>query len=162
MNITKLAIYKKMFGGGGGGNEMLDALIDGSITEIKSNVTTIRNYALYGCANLRIADFSSLQSIKGQAIGNCGSLIALILRADAICTIDYSPSMSFSGCTHLISTKDGYVYVPRAWLSDEDETRDYRRATNWTTLAAQFRVLEDYTVDGTITGELDWEKVNAA
>lgn len=167
MKITELAINRKLTGGGSGGgggeaSKTVDAFIDGSITEIKSNATTTRNYALYGCANLRVADFSSLQSIQGQALGNCGSLIALILRADAICTLDYGPAMSLSGCIHLISKKDGYVYVPRAWLSNEDESKDYRRATNWSAISTQFRVLEDYTVDGTITGEFDWEKVNAA
>jgi hypothetical protein len=31
--------------------------------------------------------------------------------------------------------------------------------TNWTTFSAQFRALEDYTVDGTTTGELDESKI---
>lgn len=35
----------------------------------------------------------------------------------------------------------------------------YKADTNWSTYAAQFRALEDYTVDGTITGELDESKI---
>lgn len=35
----------------------------------------------------------------------------------------------------------------------------YKAATNWSTYATQFRALEDYTVDGTITGELDSTKI---
>jgi hypothetical protein len=58
-----------------------------------------------------------------------------------------------------IASGTAYVYVPAAQLSDADETKDYRRATNWSSLATQFRALEDYTVDGTITGELDLGKV---
>ena len=58
-----------------------------------------------------------------------------------------------------IAAGNGYIYVPRALLSDDDETKDYRRATNWSTYAAQFRALEDYTVDGTTTGELDKTKI---
>jgi hypothetical protein len=76
---------------------------------------------------------------------------------------------AFTGCYHILGTvdstynpngdKDGYFYVPRALLSDDDATKDYRRATNWSTYASQFRALEDYTVDGTITGALDPTKI---
>lgn len=38
----------------------------------------------------------------------------------------------------------GYIYVPKALLSDDDATKDYRRATNWVTYANQFRAIEDY------------------
>ena len=55
--------------------------------------------------------------------------------------------------------KDGYIYVPRMFLSDDDETLDYRRATNWTVYAEQFRALEDWTVDGTVDGEMDWDRI---
>ena len=37
--------------------------------------------------------------------------------------------------------------------------RHLQAATNWSTYAAQFRALEDYTVDGTTTGELDETKI---
>jgi hypothetical protein len=47
----------------------------------------------------------------------------------------------------------GYIYVPA------DLVDSYKAATNWSTFAAQFRALEDYTVDGTITGELDITKI---
>lgn len=47
----------------------------------------------------------------------------------------------------------GYIYVPRALVDT------YKAATNWSTIADQFRALEDYTVDGTITGELDESKI---
>ena len=79
---------------------------------------------------------------------------------------------AFGGCYHILGTtqssynptgaKDGYFYVPRALLSDTDSTKDYRQATNWSTYSTQFRALEDWTVDGTITGEMDWDKINAA
>ena len=64
--------------------------------------------------------------------------------------------MLYSSLIHLGT---GYIYVPKALLSDDDATKDYRRATNWSTYADQFRALEDYTVDGTITGELDPSKI---
>jgi hypothetical protein len=36
---------------------------------------------------------------------------------------------------------------------------EYKAATNWSTYAGRIRALEDYTVDGTITGELDESKI---
>ena len=91
------------------------------------------------------------------------SIKAVILRTDAICTL--SNTNAFSSCYHFYGTanstynpegkKDGYIYVPSALIEQ------YKVATNWVTFADQFRALEDYTVDGTTTGELDWEKVNA-
>ena len=44
-------------------------------------------------------------------------------------------------------------------MSFEKLYEKYRNGTNWSTYAAQFRALEDYTVDGTITGELDPNKI---
>ena len=83
--------------------------------------------------------------------------------------VSLSNSSMFDTCYHIsgkvsstynpTGAKDGYIYVPRALLSDTDETKDYRRATNWSTFATQFRALEDYTVDGTTTGELDPNKI---
>lgn len=49
------------------------------------------------------------------------------------------------------------VYVP------ENLIETYKAATNWSTCYTQgradFKALEDYTVDGTITGEFDYEKI---
>lgn len=47
----------------------------------------------------------------------------------------------------------GYIYVPAALIDQ------YKAANNWSTFADRFRALEDYTVDGTITGELDESKI---
>jgi hypothetical protein len=83
--------------------------------------------------------------------------------------VTLSQKNALENCYHILGTvdstynpngdKDGYFYVPRALLSDDDATKDYRRATNWATYASQFRALEDYTVDGTITGDLDPNKI---
>lgn len=47
----------------------------------------------------------------------------------------------------------GYIYVPRSFVDA------YKTADNWSTYANQIRALEDYTVDGTTTGELDPNKI---
>lgn len=52
-----------------------------------------------------------------------------------------------------IESGSGYIYVPSTLLEA------YKTATNWSTFATQFRALEDYTVDGTVTGKLDKNKI---
>lgn len=164
----------------------------GLVTAYAPKVKSIGTSAFSSCYKLENIDFSSLQNVPTDGFAecrplkiidlpvatslgvrsfqNCFSLIAVILRTDAICSLLNTSAFNgwhhFNGTAHYTynpeGKKDGYTYVPRKWLSDEDETMDYRRATNWTALGEdRFRALEDYTVDGTTTGELDWEKVNA-
>jgi hypothetical protein len=62
--------------------------------------------------------------------------------------------------THFASGKaGGTLLVPRSL------TESYPTATNWSVIIAwnannRVLALEDYTVDGTITGEIDWDKLN--
>ena len=73
----------------------------------------------------------------------------MIIRSETICTL--SNKNAFSGSS--VASGTGYIYVPK------DLVESYKTATNWSTYATQFRALEDYTVDGTITGELDESKI---
>lgn len=84
-----------------------------------------------------------------------GTLKTLILRSNTMCTLDNVNALqgNWSGNTPQIAKGTGYVYVPRALVDS------YKAATNWSTYADQFRALEDYTVDGTTTGELDETKI---
>lgn len=78
------------------------------------------------------------------------NLNTLILRNETIvCTLTTNLCLTDSK----IKRGTGYIYVPRALIED------YKVATNWSTYATQFRALEDYTVDGTTTGELDETKI---
>lgn len=113
------------------------------------------NYLCYGCPMITQLDFPSLTAIGTAAFQACTGLIALILRKPTLCKLENANALTRTP----IAEGTGYIYVPRSYLSDDDATMDYRRATNWPTYAAQFRALEDYTVDGTITGELDPAKV---
>ena len=247
MNIVEYAKMRKLFGGSGGD---LDALIDGSLTEITSNaesvrsgaflgntwvtkidlpkaltintgafenctklmnvnipsattmeydifknckklvsvnaplVETIKQYAFNMCVliesvkfpaltlvdqycfsradNLKKADFPKVKKINNNAFNNCYSFRTLILRSETMCNLGGSNAFyycyHFSGSAHSTynpdGLKDGYIYVPRTLIDS------YKAATNWTTFATQFRALEDYTVDGTTTGELDESKVS--
>lgn len=201
-------------GGGGGGGD-IDALIDGTVTEIHNdNVTDVKKYtfhsclnltnvafakaasigdyafynctrltnaafakatsigqqAFYACVALTNVEFPSVTSIGQQAFRNCNALAyadfpkvtkidanslrncpefkTLILRAGNVASLGSSALSS----TH-IDSGTGYIYVPASLIDS------YKAATNWSAYAAQFRALEDYTVDGTITGELDESKI---
>lgn len=131
------------------------------------NATFIANRSFQNCKKLTSADFLNVTGISSNAFTACYILTAVILRSDTMCNL--SSTGAFNSCYHILGTvdstynpngdKDGYFYVPRALLSDTDATKDYRRATNWSTYSTQFRALEDYTVDGTITGALDPNKI---
>jgi hypothetical protein len=126
-------------------------------------VTTIESTAFNDARSLKKADFPKLTAIKGTNhfgfYNGKTCLTALILRSETMCTLENTGTFGSTVPMTAIAAGTGYIYVPKALLSDEDETKDYRRATNWSTFGTQFRALEDYTVDGTITGELDETKI---
>ena len=151
-----------------------DSLVTGTITEYSNDrVTTIRPYAFYAlkqfttakfqnvtsvgnvafgyCYGLTTADFPNATIINPYTFDHCLTLTKLILRKNTVCTLSNITALTNTP----IASGTGYIYVPSA-LIDE-----YKAATNWVTYAAQFRALEDYTVDGTTTGELDESKVSA-
>jgi hypothetical protein len=119
------------------------------------SVTRINNNAFKRCSELTTAYFSALTYLSSMVFDGCSKLNVLVLRYEVMATLSISSALSGTK----IANGTGYIYVPRALLSDDDATKDYRRATNWSTYATQFRALEDYTVDGTITGELDPTKI---
>lgn len=121
-----------------------------TLTEFKDDqLNSIAENSFLNCANLRIVDVPRVVSIEARAFHRCATLDTLILRnVDQVC------KLKGAGLTAtLIASGTGYIYVPAALVED------YKAATNWSTYAAQFRALEDYTVDGTTTGELDLEKM---
>ena len=107
-------------------------------------VTSIGNHAFYSCSALTTLDFPAVTSIGNYAFYSCSSLKSLLLRGNKVCTLAKNVFVSTP-----ISSGTGYIYVPSSLIEQ------YKVATNWSTYAARFRALEDYTVDGTITGELD-------
>ena len=70
---------------------------------------------------------------------------SIIIRSETIPSL----TAAFSG-TGFTNT---YFYVRSALVEE------FKTATNWSAYADMFRVLEDYTVDGTATGELDMSKI---
>ena len=119
-----------------------------SLTSVNMpNVTSIEYYAFQNCTSLTTVDFSNLTSIASGAFYSCTSLKTVILRnTTQVCTL--ANTIVFSS-----KPADGYFYVPRALVDG------YKTNSNWSTYANQIRALEDYTVDGTINGELDENKI---
>ena len=124
-------------------------------------VTFINSNAFYKCEMLETVDIGSETYVSGYSFANCYSLKAVIMRSTS--KNNLVATSAFNGCCHILGTtnatynpdalKDGYFYVPRSTIDS------YTSSSDWGTWATQFRALEDYTVDGTITGELDESKI---
>ena len=148
--VSDMAAQIEGIQAGGGGDDGLDALIDRSITEISSSsATSIGSYAFYSCIALTTADFPVATSIESNAFRSCSKLKSLLLRGNNVCTL--SNANAFSSTP--ISSGTGYIYVPSALIEQ------YKASANWYIYAAQFRALEGYTIDGTVTGKLDPAKI---
>jgi hypothetical protein len=109
------------------------------------SVTYVSEYALQYCTSLKTADFGSLTGMNYSVFYNSTALERLFLRnEETLCTIA-NTSVFYKTP---IANGTGYIYVPKALIED------YKSATNWSTFAEQFRALEDYTTDGTTTGDV--------
>ena len=82
----------------GGGD--IDALIDGSITEITSNVASIRPYSFYQCKNLTTVNLPNISTIPDYAFYQCENLAIANFSPTNITTIG---NWAFSGCYKLTS-----------------------------------------------------------
>lgn len=132
------------------GNSCLASIL---ITElILPECTSIGNSSLSGLKNCTYVDLPKCKSLANYALRNSANLATLILRSETMCTLS-----NYALNSTQIWNGTGHVYVPRALMAN------YQAATNWKTIHgknnATFRALEDYTVDGTITGELDENKI---
>jgi hypothetical protein len=115
---------------------------------IAPNATLIGALCFSNDTALERCDLSSKCSFNDRCFFNCTSL-NLILRSAEQCPLSSTAIFQSSA----IAKGTGHIYVPKE-LADS-----YKSAANWSVYADQFRALEDYTVDGTITGELDESKI---
>lgn len=106
--------------------------------------TIIKSSAFERCSSLTKLDFPLVSRINSGAFAYCTSLKALVLRNETVCMLDAVAILS----TCPIADGTGYIYVPSALVDS------YKAAANWSTFADQFRNLEEWTVDNTVTGEL--------
>ena len=112
--------YSQVFKKSSGGSEKLDAIIDGSVTDITSNAQTIRPYAFFNCNNLITASFPKATYLyNGYNFSGCTSLRSVSLplvnhvsgnnqfqNCSALTTIDISSLTTlgqgfFNGCSSL-------------------------------------------------------------
>lgn len=121
-----------------------------NLTEVDfPKVKIIDTGAFQNCSALTRAHFPNAVAFGNNAFSNCTSLIALVLRKNTMCALNATGAFYKTP----IADGNGYIYVPAALIEE------YKAATNWSTYATQFRALEDYTVDGTVTGALDESKI---
>jgi hypothetical protein len=134
-----------------GDDEMCDQIIMRTVTEYKENrISKVGQYAFYGCTALTVVDVPNVTTIEANSLYNCSALYALILRnTESVCILSNTNALTNSA----IANRTGYIYVPNSQIAF------YQQGTNWSSFASQFRALEDYTVDGTTTGELDETKI---
>lgn len=135
------------------------------VSRISTPKVTTMSSSFRGCYKLKIVDISryniSSTTNSNSMCNSCYSLKAFVIRSFGSNYV--LNSNSFSDCYHLLGTvnstynpdglQDGYIYVPR------DMIETLSGATNWSTIATQLRALEDYTLDGTTTGDLDLAKM---
>lgn len=113
---------------------------------------SVGNSSLTNWTALKYVDLPKCTSIVNYGLRNNGQLATLILRSETMCTL-----ANYALNSTKIWNGTGHVYVPSALVAS------YQVANNWKTIygknANAFRALEDYTVDGTITGALDESKI---
>lgn len=125
-------------------------------------VWTLGTETFHKCYRLRKLDFMRVNTINESVFNSCKSLTMLVLRSNTKCRL--RSANAFTDCCHMLGAvdetynpdglHDGYVYVPSALVAS------YQADSVWTEAGVQFRALEKYTVDETVTGDMDWDKIN--
>jgi hypothetical protein len=108
-------------------------------------VTKAGNNAFRECAKLKQVDLPVCTQLGAYALYNLLNLETVILRSSTVCSVADSTSVSLPEGPYP-SVK---FYVPSA-LYDS-----YRANSKLSIYADQFRKLEEWTVDGTVTGEIN-------
>ena len=104
--------------------------------DISDSFTSVADKTFYNCTSLSVIDFPSktLTRIGAQTFYGCQKLSALIVRSETVCALGNTSAFN----TSAIASGTGYIYVPAALIDS------YKKATNWSTYANQFRAIEDY------------------
>ena len=127
--------------------------------------TELNQYVFRECPKIEVIDLPSVKTCyDGYCFAYLWNVKAIILRSETVVNVGSKPvftnSYHFTGTVNATynpnGDTDGYYYVPSSQIAG------YQAHTYWGTCADRFRALEDYTVDGTINGELDWDKIGGA
>lgn len=114
--------------------------------------------ALDACASLEILDVlgysvDGSSRIDHTALMRCNKLRALVIRSEEGVPDFIETSYDEERAVCALLNGKCHIYVPRSLMDT------YKATEGWSTYASQFRALEDYTVDGTVTGALDETKI---
>ena len=122
-------------------------------TIIVPSLEEIGPYALFWANHLKELRVPYLKAVTGEQAMVGTSRMNLIMECrngvPTLATDAATNAFTYSG----IMNGTNYVYVPRTYVDE------IKSATNWSSIADKIRILEDYTVDGTVTGELDPNKI---
>lgn len=161
----------------GGGD--LDAFIDGTLTEVTSKVTSMRDYAFYRatmttanfpnvttisgnaftqCSSLTTANFPNVTTVKSTSFYSCYKLTKVIIGTNTETVPTLSNTNAFQNCHHITGTVNA-THNPEG-LKDgfiyvkADKVAETRTKTNWVTYATQIMpwvatVEELANIDGT-------------
>lgn len=129
-----------------------------ALTDVNLPNATSIDSSFSNCSSLEYLDLPKVSTISGGAFQYCKKLKTLILRNSTMCTLDASYVFN-NGTPFYTGGTGGTLLVPRATVTE------YQNATNWAAALAyneknRVLALEDYTIDGTITGAIDWDKLN--
>ena len=139
--------------------------LDGNVFENCSNLTDVNIQsvediganAFSNCSALTFLDISSVVAIQANAFWGTNLSILILRSTNTSNTCRLTNTTAFTNCPFADGMAGGTLLVPRALV----ET--YQNATNWSVILAytnnRILALEDYTVDGTTTGEIDWDKL---
>ena len=115
-----------------------------SIRDIQiPELLAIRNN-MFRNTNIQKLDLPKVSQISGVNFASaspfyvCNKLDTLILRNQELITAPIDALTGLFNNATLMKNGSGYIYVPQALIED------YKTATNWSSMANQFRAIEDY------------------
>lgn len=131
-------------------------LTDVTFNTEPETIIIIDDNAFSGCKKLPMIDIPECKSIGEYAFNGCTNLHSVVLRSTThVCNV----ALNALDDTPML-TGTGHVYVPTTMY--EYYREGYEETLNTLMpgfFGILFRKIEDYTVDGTVTGDLDPDKI---
>ena len=119
------------------------------------SIISLSYQAFSSCSALTTVEFSMLKNFYNGEFQNCKNLKWFIHRGEVIPNL--TGVSTFNTTPFADGNSGGTLLVRRSNISE------YQNHTNWSAILAyennRILALEDYTIDGTITGEIDWDKL---
>lgn len=142
------------------GRTNLRRVILPSLIRFGDTVSGANKYnGFYDCTNLSCVDFGGGDSLSNTYFQGCFALTDIFLREESN-IVALQNQNTFAGTPIEVNSGDNgcNIYVPRNLISA------YQTATNWSVLYAAhtnlFKAIEDYTVDGTVKGDINWSLID--